>query len=127
MSKPEVVLWLYLRRSQPGFGFRRQHPIGPFVADFYSPVVRLVIETDGHSHESSGTRDRARDQYMNELGINVMRIPARNVLREARLVASWIRRRCENLSALKERTPHPPPASKTRPPHPTSLEGIQDP
>src|SRR5438067_9351885 len=51
MSPPEVRLWALLRRSPNGIGFRRQHPIGPYVADFYCPAAKLAIEIDGRTHD----------------------------------------------------------------------------
>jgi len=51
MSLPEVELWSLLRRSPGGIRFRRQHPIGPYVADFYCPAAKLVIEVDGKVHD----------------------------------------------------------------------------
>jgi very-short-patch-repair endonuclease len=51
MTKAEVVLWSNLRMlSKHGFHFRRQHPIGPYVADFAHMAGRLVIEVDGATH-----------------------------------------------------------------------------
>ena len=47
MSLPEVKLWALLRRSPGGVGFRRQHPVGPYVADCYCHAAKLVIEIDG--------------------------------------------------------------------------------
>src|SRR3546814_17750549 len=47
MPPPEIVLWLALRERPGGFKFRRQHPPGSCVADFYCHVARLVIEVDG--------------------------------------------------------------------------------
>ena len=53
MSKAETVLWGHLRGSRMrGLRFRRQHPIGPFVADFACVKARLVIEVDGDTHAS---------------------------------------------------------------------------
>ena len=47
MSPPEAMLWAELRRSKQGFKVRRQHPIGPYVADFFVRDANLVIEVDG--------------------------------------------------------------------------------
>jgi very-short-patch-repair endonuclease len=71
MSLPEVKLWALLRRSPNGIGFRRQHPVGPYVADFYCPAAKLVIEIDGliHDSEKAAKFDRARDSYMERLGL----------------------------------------------------------
>jgi len=47
---PESLLWQHLRQRPHGLKFRRQHPFGPFIADFYCPAARLVVEVDGGSH-----------------------------------------------------------------------------
>jgi very-short-patch-repair endonuclease len=50
MNDAEVILWSRLRRH-PSLKFRRQHPIGPYIADFACLSARLVIEADGDTHE----------------------------------------------------------------------------
>src|SRR5689334_16373959 len=50
MSLPETLLWRLLRRAPNGVAFRRQHPIGPYVLDFYCPSAKLAIEVDGAAH-----------------------------------------------------------------------------
>jgi very-short-patch-repair endonuclease len=65
--------------------FRRQHPIGPYVADFYCSEARLVIEVDGadHSEDRQIVHDQRRDAYMRGLGYEVLRIPANEIMRDA--------------------------------------------
>src|SRR4051794_39683786 len=87
MSPPEVRLWALLRRSAAGVSFRRQHPVGPYVADFYCPAAKLVIEIDGSTHDFTVTRDEKRDDYMRALGLNILRIPASEVMADALSVA----------------------------------------
>jgi len=53
MTEPEKKLWQILRGEQMGVKFRRQHGIGHYIADFYCPELKLVIEVDGDSHESA--------------------------------------------------------------------------
>lgn len=72
MTIPEVKLWKRLRDRRMGVKFRRQHPIGPYTADFYAPDLKLVIELDGARHDS--VHDAARDAYMRDQGIVVVRI-----------------------------------------------------
>lgn len=72
---PERVLWNLLKRNQLGVMFRRQHPIGPFIADFYCEAAKLCVEVDGSSH-SGQYEDRARDAYMRARGIEVLRFAA---------------------------------------------------
>ena len=63
---PEIVLWSKLRKQQlGGFKFRRQHAIGPYVADFYCAQVLLVVEVDSSYHAGRQEQDAARDAWMN--------------------------------------------------------------
>jgi len=87
MSPPEVRLWALLRRSPGGVGFRRQHPIGPYVADFYCPAAKLVIEVDGQIHDHTVDRDTARDAYIRGLGLRIVRISAAEVMADPMSVA----------------------------------------
>jgi very-short-patch-repair endonuclease len=93
MSPPEVKLWALLRRSRGGVRFRRQHPIGPYVADFYCPAAKLVIEVDG-IHDFTLGRDASRDEYMRALGLTVLRIPAADIMADALSVADGLVRLC---------------------------------
>jgi very-short-patch-repair endonuclease len=94
MSPPEVRLWALLRRSPAGIKFRRQHPIGPYVADFYCPAAKLVIEIDGAIHDFTVTRDQSRDEYMRGLGLAIVRIPASDVMADPASVADGLTRLC---------------------------------
>ncbi|MBA4381668.1 MAG: ATP-dependent helicase, partial [Sideroxydans sp.] len=72
----ENLLWQILRRNQlHGFGFRRQHPLGPYILDFYCHQAKLVIELDGgqHAEESQLKHDEARSAWLKEQGITVLR------------------------------------------------------
>ena len=75
-TSAEAVLWTKLNKKQiEGLKFRRQHSIGNFVVDFYCPRLNLVIELDGEFHASYQDiiRDEKRDNYLNNLGIEVLR------------------------------------------------------
>ena len=77
MTKAEVILWQHLRRNAiKGGRFRRQHPIGPFIADFACAPLRLVIEVDGATHASDREldHDRRRDLFLRRQGWRVVRI-----------------------------------------------------
>ena len=72
----EDKLWQELRRKQiHGFHFRRQHPIGPYVADFACVKAKLVVEADGYGHSETHEieRDKKRTVYINKLGWRVIR------------------------------------------------------
>ena len=92
MSLPEVLLWQRLRGSKAGLKFRRQHPIGDYVVDFYCREAALVIEVDGeaHSHGDRPTRDDRRDGFLEMNGYKVLHIPASEVLADVDRVADAI-------------------------------------
>jgi very-short-patch-repair endonuclease len=95
MTPPEVLLWLKLRgRSDQRPVFRRQHPFGPFILDFYCPAARLVIEIDGHLHGSDdqSARDERRDLYLGAKGLEVVRISAADVMADVDATADGIMR-----------------------------------
>jgi very-short-patch-repair endonuclease len=97
MSLPEVLLWQALRRKQGGIKLRRQHPIGPYVLDFWCPAARLALEVDGRAHDM-GKRpehDARRDAWLAQQGIAVLRIAAPAVLRDPAAIAEAIARHCQ--------------------------------
>lgn len=75
---------------------RRQHPIGPYVLDFYCAAARLAIEVDGAAHDMGDRpqRDEVRCQWLASEGIGVLRIPAKEVLADADSVADALLRLC---------------------------------
>jgi very-short-patch-repair endonuclease len=59
LTKAEAILWSHLKvKGLSGHHYRRQHPIGPFIADFACVNSRLVIEVDGSSHVEQASQDR---------------------------------------------------------------------
>jgi very-short-patch-repair endonuclease len=74
-------LWKLLRdRRLSGAKFRRQHPIGPFVVDFFCAEAWLVVEADGAPHRRERARDATRDHWLESLGITVLRFFNRDIL-----------------------------------------------
>lgn len=74
----ERILWSKLRgRQLEGRKFRRQAGIGKYIADFYCPAEKLVVELDGPYHCTNQTneKDKDRELYFRKLGIKVLRIP----------------------------------------------------
>jgi very-short-patch-repair endonuclease len=72
----EREMWCGLRkRRMSGYKFRRQHSIGPFIADFYSPALRLVVEVDGATHEDDEQKryDARRTEYFRTHSIDEIR------------------------------------------------------
>ncbi|MFG0298602.1 MAG: endonuclease domain-containing protein [Phycisphaerales bacterium JB047] len=94
MTPPERALWVVLRgRKVGGLKFRRQAPIGAYIADFYCHEARLVIEVDGAGHQGDRlAHDKVRDRWMLDRGIRVLRVSGRDVLENIEGVVRTIRR-----------------------------------
>ena len=76
LTPAEAVLWNNLKSGQlAGRKFRRQHSIGEFILDFYCPQEKLAVELDGAGHytTSGNLHDAARTDYLNSVGIRVLR------------------------------------------------------
>ncbi len=88
----EHVLWQALRRDALHVRFRRQHPIGPFIADFYCDSVGLVIEVDGDVHDLPAQidHDRMKERYLKAHGYHLVRFRNDDVLYELDHVLSAI-------------------------------------
>jgi very-short-patch-repair endonuclease len=83
MSLPEVLLWRAIKgRKLNGLQFRKRHPIGPYVLDFYCDAARLAVEVDGGSHDFGDRpeRDERRDAWMLERGVRTLRLSASLIL-----------------------------------------------
>ena len=82
MTPPELRLWAALRgRAHGALIFRRQHPMGPFVLDFYCAEARLAVEVDGEGHwrGDEPARDARRDLWFARRGVETLRIEAPDV------------------------------------------------
>src|SRR5262245_6490870 len=105
----EQVLWRLLRnRRLAGFKFRRQHPLGLYIADFYSHHTALVIELDGDSHftDEGIEHDRVRLAYLESLGLHVLRFLNPDVFDNEGGVVEVIARTCgERAGRFRRRTP----------------------
>ena len=84
---PERLLWNQLRGATPKV--RRQHPLGPYIVDFYCASARIAIEVDGLAHDLGDhpARDAARDRWIHAQGVTLIRIPATDVLRDPNAAA----------------------------------------
>ncbi len=111
MSPPEALLWRHLRQRPGSLKFRRQHPVGLYVVDFYCREAALVIEVDGWAHETAqvARRDERRDAFLSQRGLNIMRIPAADIMRDAAAIVSEIVARAG--SPLHHASHGPPPRS----------------
>ena len=88
MTLPEVLLWRHLRRGQlDGLLFRRQHPFGTYVLDFYCPAARLAVEVDGMAHDAPEQilRDERWTLWLAGQGVETVRFLATDVLRDESL------------------------------------------
>jgi very-short-patch-repair endonuclease len=77
MPRSEALLWSYIRkRAINGARFRRQHPIGPYVADFACVAARLIVEVDGATHSTPEelAHDARRTKYLETQGWTVIRV-----------------------------------------------------
>lgn len=113
LTPPEARLWLYLKeRKLRGLRFRKQHPIGPYILDFFCAEAALAVEVDGASHEhpAQAEHDRRGTAWLLVRGIRVVRIAARDVMGELEGVLGFIARVGE------ERLPpeSPPPSRRLR-------------
>ena len=88
----EARLWRALRSSQLGVAFRRQAPLLGFIADFYAPSARLIVEVDGGYHARRVTADARRDRKLQRAGYRVVRLPAELVMRDLPAALRAVRR-----------------------------------
>ncbi|MBC7228154.1 MAG: DUF559 domain-containing protein, partial [Thermoflexales bacterium] len=107
----ERILWECLRdRQLGGYKFRRQHPLGRFIADFFCPEARLIIEeVDGavHREATQQERDQAREELLREHGYYLLRFTNDEILNRTETVLRRILERVQELTLTP--TPVPPP------------------
>lgn len=118
LSLPEKLLWVRLRGAS--IRFRRQHPIGRFVFDFYCPAAQLAIEVDGAAHDFGDRpqRDDARAAWLASNCIEVVRVPAKDVLAEPGAIADSLIRLC----ASRAQPLHQPASPAGPAPRPSARE-----
>lgn len=93
MTDAELGLWQRIRGQQLRcVRFYRQRPLGPFIADFWAPAIRLVVEVDGGQHfDEAGRRyDAQRDAWFRRRGIRVARYDNVQVLKETEAVLNHL-------------------------------------
>ncbi|MGZ8517516.1 MAG: endonuclease domain-containing protein, partial [Chitinophagaceae bacterium] len=91
MTDAEKVLWFYLKKGIEGFKFRRQHPIGLYIADFYCHKAKLIVEIDGSIHNQKDVKnaDETRQKELEGWGHQVIRFTNQQVITQAdRVIAS---------------------------------------
>ena len=118
----EAALWAELRKRPNGLTFWNQHVIGNrYIADFYCPAAKLVIEVDGSSHLGREVRDRQRDENMKEFGYRIVRLTNEAVLNDLTIALTELlaeidgraaraaqRRHAEEVAAASTETPAKP-------------------
>ena len=91
MTPAEDRLWKHLRGDQlKGLYFRRQHPVGHFILDFYCATCKLVIEVDGEIHQCRQEEDEARTEVLMSYGYTVIRFKNDEVMNEIESVIHQI-------------------------------------
>jgi very-short-patch-repair endonuclease len=92
MSLPEVLLWQQLKARPHGLKFRKQHPVDPYIVDFYCAEKRLVVEVDGIAHDmgENPARDEQRNALLAERKLEVLRIAAKDILKDVTATAQSI-------------------------------------
>ena len=90
MTKPERLLWWALRNKRTGLRFRKQHPAGCYILDFYCDSAKLCVEVDGETHDFTASRDAARDRWLAARGVRTLRISSHEVLNNLDGVVQYI-------------------------------------
>ena len=130
----EQLIWRHLRNRQLlGMKFRRQHPVGAFIADFACLEAGLIVEIDGGQHfePDAATRDERRTLVLRQAGFEVLRFDNRQVLLEVDGVLSAIHQWLSLRHPHPHPNPHPNPLPQAgegvkRTPLPQAGEGAED-
>lgn len=104
MTDSERKLWWGLRGEQLGVKFRRQHPLGNYIADFACLSPKLIVELDGSQHAANENYDAARDRFFREHGFEVLRFGTHEPLVNSGGVLTVI---MDKLAVLAARAPTP--------------------
>lgn len=102
LTQAELILWGYLKQKPLGYKFRRQHPIGIYIADFYCHALKVVIEVDGSIHDDEEVKkaDEIRQNDLERNGLLVMRFRNEEVEKNLEVVISKIENLIINKSPL---------------------------
>lgn len=92
MTPAETVLWMHLKAGLEGYKFRRQHPIGIYIADFYCHSAKLIIELAGSIHQLAEVQqnDNKREADLLEWGYQVIRFSNEEVFNKINFVLNRI-------------------------------------
>jgi very-short-patch-repair endonuclease len=106
LTDAETILWSFLRRDRvDGLRFRKQHPIGPFIADFACVPAKLTIEVDGatHGRDAEVAYDKRRTAYLRSRGWHEIRVGNEEIYKNLDAVLEFI---------WRETTKRRPPSSR---------------
>lgn len=99
LTPAEAKLWKLIQNSKlGGIKFRRQHSLGNYIVDFYCPQYLLVIELDGkiHFNPVNNESDDKRTEYINSLGIKVLRFENKEIFEKTEFILEEIKQNCIN-------------------------------
>ncbi len=120
MTDAERKLWMGLRGEQLGAKFRRQHPLGNYIADFACLDPKLIVELDGSQHAENQAYDLARDAFFRTQGFEVLRFPSNAPFQNLDGVLNAIRHQLDMLAGAA-----PIPAFPRRGKEPDTAEGAK--
>jgi very-short-patch-repair endonuclease len=97
LTEAEKHLWSRLKLKHLGCVFYRQKPIGNYIVDFYCNQAKLAVEIDGdyHLYQETAGNDKLRDEYMNSLGLTILRFSNKEVLENTDKVVKKIKEHLE--------------------------------
>ncbi len=105
MTDAEKLLWNHLKAGVKGLKFRRQHPIGIYIADFYCHKIKLIVEVDGSIHTVKDVKDndKKREDDLRGWGNTIIRFTNEHVFKNIDHVLDKINKTVESLNnSLKE-------------------------
>lgn len=112
MPLAEKMVWDSLRNRQLlGFRFRRQHPLGTFVADFVCLEAKLIVELDGSQHREQQSEDAQRTKWLESQGFRVIRFWNYEVLEEFENVLEGIGNALQKPTVPRKSRSKKPPTS----------------
>src|SRR5438045_4817898 len=99
MTPAEEIIWKAIHINEWKLKFRRQHPIANYVVDFYCHALKLVIEIDSSIHEVDEVKrnDAYRQQHLQELGLNVLRISNEEIFKNKKNILEIIKQKVNEL------------------------------
>lgn len=110
MTEAERILWMHLREGINGLKFRRQHPIGIYIADFYCHKVKLIIEAEGLIHAGVKESDEVRNENLKKWGYHVLHFSNIEILNSVETVLEEIKTKIEEIfqsSIINQKTKSP--------------------